>query len=720
MKNFMRFVFRCFLRTMKIRVAFQMNEADYPAKSIYVSNHVSWLDPLIMFAFLPNDPVFFLHPRLYRNKWLRMALHYATVIEYNYMDAADAKKAIELINQNRSCVMFPEGCMTNTGEIMKVYEAPAVIADRTGAVLVPIWISGAEYSPFSETKFYQPHRLFPKIKVKVGTPHDVQMDEKLKKNRDYLRDLTYHLLNNMRFEVNYKTNLTIFHQLLRVSRIYGKTGLFTRRKIVEDINRQPQSYMDILVKSYILGKKFTEFSKKSERVGLMLPNTVATVVSFFGLSAYARVPVMLNFSQGSSVVTSMCRTAEVKHVITSKAFILKAKMEETIKALEVAGIKIVYLENVAKKISLKEKLAGLFAYKIKKIPVRQETSDEAVILFTSGSEGFPKAVVLSHANIVSNVQQTVCMLKLSTQDLMFDSLPMFHSFGLTVGMIFPLFSGARVFLFPSPLLYRTITELLYELKATIMVATDTFYRMYAKISHPYDFKSLRACYAGAEAVKEDTRRQIAERLGCQLMEGYGTTECSPILCVNTLLFNKFGTLGRLAPGIEYKLEEVPGITVGKEFLVRGPNVMKGYMFADNPGVLVPNKDGWYHTGDVVVIDDLGFVKIVDRVKRFAKIAGEMISLTAVENIAHEIWKTEDFHCGIVAIPHPKKGEQIVMVSNEKDLDKDKFSQKVQRKGMSELYVPSLFMYKEEIPIFATGKADNVTLKKWVLKELEEK
>ena len=720
MKNFIRFMFRCVLRMMKIRVSFQMNEVDYPTKSIYVSNHVSWLDPLIMFAFLPNDPIFFLHPRLYRNKWLRIVLHYATVVEYNYMDAADAKKAIELINQDRSCVMFPEGCMTNTGEIMKVYEAPAVIADRTGAVLVPVWISGAEYSPFSETHFHQPHRLFPKIKVKVGMPHDVKMDEKLKKNRDYLRDLTYHLLNNMRFEVNFKTNLTIFHQLLRVSRIYGKTGLFSRRKIVEDINRQPQTYMDVLVKSYILGKKFTDFSRQHERVGLMLPNTVAAVVSFFGLSAYARVPVMLNFSQGPSVVSSMCRTAEVKHVITSKAFILKAKMEETIKALEADGIKIVYLENIAKKISLKDKMAGLFAYKIKKIPVEQKTSDEAVILFTSGSEGFPKAVVLSHTNIVSNVQQTVCMLRPTTQDLMFDSLPMFHSFGLTVGMIFPLFSGAKVFLFPSPLLYRTITELLYELRATIMVATDTFYRMYAKISHPYDFRSLRACYAGAEAVKEDTRRQIAERLGCQLMEGYGTTECSPILCVNTLLFNKFGTLGRLAPAIEYKLEEVQGITAGKELLVRGPNVMKGYMFADNPGVLVPNKDGWYHTGDVVVVDDLGFVKIVDRVKRFAKIAGEMISLTAVENIAHEIWKSDDFHCGIVAIPHPKKGEQIVMVSNQKDLDKDKFSQKVQKKGMSELYIPSLFMYKEEIPIFATGKADNISLKKWVLKELGEK
>ena len=281
MKNSVKFLLRCLLRTMKIRVSFQMNLADYPQKAIYVSNHVSWLDPLIMFAFLPNSPVFLLHPRLYRNKWLRFFMRHAKTMEYNYMDAQDAKKAIELINQGVSCVMFPEGCMTNNGDIMKVYEAPAVIADRTGAVLVPVWISGAEYSPFSETDTHQPHRLFPKIKVKVGMPHDVQMDENLKKNRDYLRDLTYHLLNNMRFETNFKPNLTIFHQLLRVSRIYGKTGLFSRRKVIEDINRQPQTYRDILLKSYILGKKFTGFTRQFERVGLMLPNTVANVVSIF-------------------------------------------------------------------------------------------------------------------------------------------------------------------------------------------------------------------------------------------------------------------------------------------------------------------------------------------------------------------------------------------------------------------------------------------------------
>jgi len=716
MKNFIRFLLRCLFRTIKVRVSDLPKQLDELKKGIFISNHVSWLDPIILFAFLPKDPVFLLHPKLYRNRWLRFFLRYAETQEFNYMDAAEVKKVITLINNDRFCVMFPEGCMSDTCDIMKVYESPAVIADRTNSPLIPIWIAGAEYSPFSETGAHQPHRPFPKIKVRIGDPEYIQIDDALRKNRDYLRDLTYHKLNQLRFNVRFKQNLTLFRNLLRVSRIYGKIGLFKRREVLEDITRQPQSYMDILLRSYILGHKFTEFTENAERVGLMLPNAAAVVFSFFGLSAYNRVPVMINFSQGASTVSSMCRTATLRHVITSRAFIAKAKLDALIDRLKSDGLNIVYLEDLAKTITLKEKLSGFISYKLKRLPVEQNPDDPAVVLFTSGSEGAPKAVVLSHKNIIANVVQASCFAQLTTQDLLFNCLPTFHSFGLVVGIFFPLFHGAKSFQFPSPLLYRTITELLYELKVTVMIATNTFYKVYAKISHPYDFRSVRLCYAGAEAVQPDTRNQVAEHLGCLLMEAYGTTECSPILCINNLLFNRFGTLGKLAANIEYRLEPVDGIAVGGELCVKGPNVMKGYMFPDNPGILVPVPDGWYHTGDVVVVDELGFVKIVDRIKRFAKIAGEMISLTAVENVAYKIWTSDEFHCGVIAIPHPQKGEQIVLVSNNKEAARDAFSSRVQELGLSELYVPSIFLYKEELPLFATGKADNITLKKWVLEE----
>ena len=654
MQNFIRFMLRFALRLLKVKVSFDVPLEELPKKAIYISNHVSWLDPIILFAYLPNDPFFLLHPKLYRNKWIWFFLCHAHKTEFNYMDPANIKKVIQVVNHNRPCVMFPEGMMTDNGDMMKIYEAPVIVADRTGAPFIPIWISGAEFSPFAETTGFVPHRPLPKIRVRVGKPQHIEVNEILKKNRDYLRGQTYEMLNNLRFDVRFKSNVALFKKLVRTSKLYGKNNAFERREIIEDIKRVPQTYMDIILKSHLLGAQFAKFTENMENVAVIMPNTIENVVTFFGLSAYNRVPVMLNFSLGPKVVLSMCKTALVKNIITSRVFVEKANLKETIDVLAENNLKIHYLEDIAKKIGTFDKIKALIAYKLKSVPVEQNPEDPAVILFTSGSEGTPKAVVLSHANIYSNVVQTSCVAQLNLQDLLFNCLPMFHSFGLTIGTLFPLLTGAKVFLFPSPLQYRTITELLYELKVTMMIATDTFYQVYARISHPYDFRRIRLCIAGAEGVKPETRNMLAERLGVMLQEGYGTTECSPLLTINTLLFNKFGTLGRIVPGIEYRLDEVDGIENGKELVVKGPNIMKGYMYVDNPGVLVPPEDGWYHTGDVVEVDDLGFIKLIDRAKRFAKIGGEMISLTAVENIVKEICKDEDLKYAAVALPHPKK------------------------------------------------------------------
>ena len=719
MQDFIRFLLRIVLRILKVQVSFDVKPEDLPKKAIYISNHVSWLDPIILFAYLPNQPFFLLHPKLFRNKWIWFFLGHAHKTEFNYMDPANIKKVIQVVNHNRSCVMFPEGMMTDNGDMMKIYEAPVIVADRTDAPFIPIWISGAEFSPFADTAGFVPHRPFPKIRVRVSKPQKIEVNETLKKNRDYLKAQTYRMLNNLRFDARFRNNVALFKKLVRTSKLYGKTSLFERREIIEDIKRVPQTYMDIILKSHILGAQFAKFTENQEHVAVIMPNSIENVVTFFGLSAYNRIPVMLNFSLGPKVVLSMCETAVVKNVITSRTFVQKANLEDTITALEENNLKIHFLEDIAGQITIGDKIKGFLAYKTKKVPVEQNPDDAAVILFTSGSEGAPKAVVLSHSNIFSNVVQTSCVAQLNLQDLLFNCLPMFHSFGLTIGTLFPLLTGAKVFLFPSPLQYRTITELLYELKVTMMIATDTFYQVYARLSHPYDFRRIRLCIAGAEGVKQETRNMLAERLGVMLQEGYGTTECSPLLTINTRLLNKFGTLGQLVPGIEYRLDEVDGIENGKELVVKGPNIMKGYIYADNPGVVVPVEDGWYHTGDVVEIDELGFIKLIDRAKRFAKIGGEMISLTAVENNAKEICKDEDFKCVAVAAPHPKKGEQIVLVSNNADLTRKDFTDYAVKNGLSELYVPSVLLFKEEFPVFATGKADKVSLKKWAIEQLNK-
>ena len=266
--------------------------------------------------------------------------------------------------------------------------------------------------------------------------------------------------------------------------------------------------------------------------------------------------------------------------------------------------------------------------------------EPAVVLFTSGSEGMPKGVALSHANVLANREQVAARIDFSSQDMILNALPLFHSFGLTTGTLLPLLSGMRTFFYPSPLHYRIVPEIAYDVNATLLFGTNTFLAGYARFAHPYDFYSVRYAFAGAEKLKDETRRVWTDKFGVQVFEGYGTTETSPVLAANTPIDMRAGTVGRFLPGIEYALDPVPGVEGGR-LSVRGPNVMLGYLKHDKPGVIQPPATergaGWYDTGDIVTIDADGFVTIQGRAKRFAKIGGEMISLAAVEELAARAW-----------------------------------------------------------------------------------
>ena len=695
---------------------------DLPQKGVYISNHVSYIDPIILFAFLPGNLIFALHGQLYRNPWVRFFMAKADVMEYGNLDVPDLKNLIAKVDAGRLCVIFPEGRMTTNGNIMKIYESAGLIADKTNSPIIPIWINGLQYCRFfSKTGGRLPHWYFPKVKIAVEKPRPLKLKDNLRHVRNHISNEIYMVMRQMMFEAMYDPKMTVFTQLVKAAKIHAKKcfGL-VRPKVLEDIGRKPKSFKDIMLGAYVLGRHFNKTSVYQEAVGVLLPNSVAAVCTFFGLNAYGQVPVMLNFSAGAQNIVSGINTTLVRKVITSKLFIKKAGLEDVIKAIEDNGTQVIYLEETAKKISLSAKLLALLQYKVKYVPYKATPDDRAVILFTSGSEGAPKAVVLSNRNVISNVWQIASFETLNRTDVVLNSMPLFHSFGLVLGTLYALYQGAKVFLYPSPLHFRVISDLLYELNATVMIGTDTFFRSYAKIAHPLDFGSLRLCYAGAEGVKLDTRNLLNERLGARLMEAYGTTECSPAVAGNNMVFNKFGTIGKLCPGMEYRLEEVDGIAEGGELVVKGPNVMAGYIMADNPGVLVPPHNGWYHTGDVVEIDDIGFIKIKDRIKRFAKIGGEMVSLKAVENMICKAFEGKDeFCCGVVAIPHENKGEQIVVVTNETSLTADMLHEFIRKNGYPELYMPRIILYKDKIPTSGTGKVDNVTLKKEVLAELSK-
>jgi acyl-[acyl-carrier-protein]-phospholipid O-acyltransferase/long-chain-fatty-acid--[acyl-carrier-protein] ligase len=417
---------------------------------------------------------------------------------------------------------------------------------------------------------------------------------------------------------------------------------------------------------------------------------------------------LINFTAGAANILAACRAAQVDTIVTSRAFVEKGRLENLIAQLQ-AQVRIVYLEDIGKTIGKADKLRALLRWK--KPLVARQPDDWAAILFTSGSEGSPKGVVLSHRNMLANVAQAAARIDFGREDRLFNVLPIFHSFGLTAGTILPLVSGVPVYLYPSPLHYRTVPELIYWTCATALFGTDTFLNGYARVANPYDFRSLRYVLAGAEPVREATRQVYLEKFGLRVLEGYGVTECSPVMALNTPMFNKFGSVGRVLPGMEAKLEKVEGVEEGGRLYVKGPNVMLGYLRAEKPGVLEVPPEGWHDTGDIVTIDEQGFIAIKGRAKRFAKVGGEMVSLAAVEMLAAELWPNNI--TAVSSIPDPRKGERLIMVTDKHGASRSEFMAYARSKHASELMLPAEVVVLDKMPMLGSGKVDQLAIDKFV-------
>ncbi len=505
------------------------------------------------------------------------------------------------------------------------------------------------------------------------------------------------------------TRNTLFGALLVAAESFGK-----QTPILEDQERAPLTYRRLILGALVLGKAFQAETVRGETVGVMLPNVNAAVVTLFGLSAYGRVPALLNFTAGVRNLVAALQIGEIETLITSRRFIDQARLDETLDAVlaetRAAGraVRVIYLEDVRAALTSFDKAMGMLRSVVPgMIHARYALSpDEAgVLLFTSGSEGAPKGVVLSNANLIANVKQIEAHIgrpPLGSDQIIMNPLPIFHSYGLTGGLLLGLLGGMKVALYPSPLQYKQVARITEETRATILFGTDTFLRGWMRAADPGQFASVRIVVAGAERVKDETRAQWAAA-GTTILEGYGATECSPVIAVNQVDDNKAGTVGRLLPGIEARLEPVEGIHEGGRLIVRGPNVMAGYIFANDPGVLVPPEDGWHDTGDIVTMDSEGRISIRGRAKRFAKIGGEMVSLAAIESLAQELWP--DASHVAIAIADPKKGEQIALVSDGRDLDQAALARFAKDRGYPELWVPRAVMPVAAIPVLGSGKVD---------------
>ncbi len=706
--NPIKSLLRLILKTLyKVEVSGLENLEKAGERVLIVANHTSFLDAVLLAVFLPGNITFAVNTFVARNKLFKPFLALTRIFPMDPTNPLSTKSLIKFIKEDNRAVLFPEGRITVTGSLMKIYDGTGLVADRSGAQVLPIRIDGAQYTPFSRLRGRLRLRWFPKIHLTLLPPRRLSPPKEIRgraRRKAAGRELADVMTQMMFATSNYRR--TLFQALLDARRVHGG-----KHMVVEDIQRKPLNYDRLVTAAIVLGKKLSAECEPGERIGMLMPSMSTTVVTFMGLHAYRLVPAMLNFTIGAHGMIAACETAQIRRVITSRRFIEQAKLTEVAERLE-KHVELVYLEDVATTIGLLDKLGGWFAARFPGRYARGNADSPAVVLFTSGSEGTPKGVVLSHANLLANREQLAARVDFSAQDTILNALPLFHSFGLTAGTLLPLFSGMKTFFYPSPLHYRIVPEMAYDVNATVLFGTNTFLAGYARFAHPYDFYSVRYVFAGAEKLQDETRRVWSEKFGVRIFEGYGATETAPVLTANTPMDYAIGSVGRLMPGIEHKLEPVPGVSDGGRLYVKGPNVMLGYLLHDNPGELVTpateHGPGWYDTGDIVSIDEAGFVRIQGRAKRFAKIGGEMVSLAAVEELAAAVWP-EALHA-VTTLPDAQKGELLVLITETEGAERSALLQHAKAEGIGELNVPKKILSVRRLPLLGTGKIDYPAIK----------
>ena len=703
-------MFKAILRSL-LKVLFRVKrigetEVFNNPRTLIVANHESFLDGLLIGLLVPVDAMFVVHSQIANQPLFSFLLRFVPHLMVDSTSPLAMKQVIKLVETGRPVVIFPEGRITKTGSLMKVYDGAAFVAAKTGSTIVPIRIDGAAHSYFSRLAGIYPRKLFPKMTISIQPRRAIPMPDlpSAKERRRRSGELMRHILLDML--VATRPQRTLFEAFLDGKQTFGRNY-----KLVEDIRLVEDSYGSLLKMALALSRVIERKTAADEIVGVLTPNAAPTLGLILGLSMRRRVPALLNYTAGAEGLRAACTAANIRHIIASRTFVEKARLGVVMEQLD--GLTIHYLEDFKAEIGLSDKLWTLWHMAFPaSAAVAQTPDDAAVVLFTSGSEGKPKGVVHSHNSVLSNVAQIRAVADFTPRDKFMMALPLFHSFGLTCGVMLPLVAGCKVFLYPSPLHYRVIPEIVYDRDCTVLFGTSTFLGHYGKQAHPYDFGRLRYVVAGAEKLSEDVRQLWIEKFGIRILEGYGVTECAPVVAVNVPMACQIGTVGQLLPGIAYELEAVPGIERGGALYVKGPNVMKGYLLHDNPGVIQPPSArgaGWYATGDIVDLDERGFVTILGRIKRFAKIAGEMISLEVVEKNATTA--APAFIHAASTRTDAAKGEALVLFTTAPNLTREQLVAAAQSQGLPEISVPRIIRHVQAIPLLGSGKTDYVTLKR---------
>ncbi|MEE2770096.1 MAG: AMP-binding protein [Pseudomonadota bacterium] len=657
-------------------------------KRIVIANHQSWLDGLLLSAFLPNELTFAVNTFTTQRSWFKFFDFLNDHVALDPSKPIALKTLIEAVDQHKTVVIFPEGRHTVTGALMKIYEGPTIIALKTGATFIPIRIEGSQYSYFSRY-LRGKRRLFPKITLEVMAPRNINHESPKAKQGTDLFDIMQDLMF-----YSSKQDIGLWHMLLASKKLYGRNHV-----ILEDYKHCPEKYGRFTMKAAVLGHAMQR-KLPSKWVGVLLPNSIGFAATIFGLWSQHKSALLLNYSMTSKALIETIKPIGLTQIVTAKAFIAHQKLEPLIDNLRENGIKVFYIDDI--KIPLSSKVIGIiksFGFLNK----QQDLSEPALALLSSGSEKTPKTIILSHKNLTSQITQTYTSIDLHSKDVLFNTLPGFHAFGLSVGLLVPVICGIRSFQYPNPLHYRLIPELIYGCDATILLGTNTFLREYAKTAHSYDFYNIRYVFSGGEKLQQSVFDEWIKRFAIVILEGYGTTEASPLISINNRMYHKIGTVGKLIPDMDAKVVPVEGIDEGGELYLKGPNIMSGYASSLSPLKIKTYEDGWYPTGDIVSIDDMGFITIHGRKRRFAKISGEMVSLEAIEKIINQYF--DDSDNALIAIKDEKRGEALVLVTDDKTLTLKKLRQTIPIDELNNLMTPKKIHFLEDIPKLPTGKVN---------------
>lgn len=706
-----------------------------PGPVLLIPNHVSWLDFLFLGVVLDRDWKFVVSSIAAQYSWVhRKIMLNRRTFPIDPASPYAVRHMAEHLQKGGRLVLFAEGQITRTGVLMKLFDGTGFLLHKTRAKVVTCYLRGANRLRWSRQPGWR--RWWPTVTAHFSPVLTAPTSEGLSTGQARTKLTTW--LRDQMVEQQFATEMaygpaTVPEAILETARLLPKF------EILEDATLKPINYRRLLMGAELLGGKLAERLGDSPRVGVLLPNVNAMPVVLLGLWAHGRVPAILNFSTGIPTMLACAQLAGLKHIITSRLFFQRARIQPA--PFQEAGLELIYVDDVREQLGALAKLGAALRMRFApasllrhasairppasglghpvsapspeiRNPKPETRSAPAVILFTSGSEGVPKGVELTHRNLLANIRQMLAVVDLTDADRVFNALPTFHSFGLSVGLLLGLVRGVYVFLYPSPLHYRVIPNVLYDRGCTVFLSTNTFLNGYARKAHPYDFRAMRYLFAAAEKVQEETARTWMERFGVRLLEGYGATECSPAVSVNVPMAPRHGTVGRLLPGMECRLEPVEGVADAGRLFVRGPNVMRGYLNADADAKFQA-LGGWYDTGDIVSVDDAGFLTIRGRLKRFAKISGEMVSLTAVEDALAGAFPHYGARCEIAVIARPDedKGEVLVAFTNEPRLRLDEVRAAIKSRGLTNLCVPREVVPVKEIPKLGTGKVNHRELAK---------